>query len=67
MAARSHAMSHVHSFVNALTRWVEALGGTTIDMLFIVVGCMECTLIFDVRFHTEMLNDGPRPPLQRCD
>ena len=59
MVARPYAVSRVHSFVDALTRWVEAPGDTTIDMPFIIAGCTERTVIFDPHFRMEVPNDDP--------
>ena len=59
MAARPYDMSRIRSFVDALTRWVEAPGDTTINMAFIIARCTECTVIFDLRFRMEVPDDDP--------
>ena len=59
MAARPYAVSRVRLFVNTLTRWVKVPGDTTIDMPFIIAGCTERTVIFDLRFHMEVPDDDP--------
>ena len=59
MAARPYAVSRVRLFVDALTRWVEAPGDTTIDMPFIIAGGTERTVIFGLRFCMEVPDDAP--------
>ena len=59
MAARPYAVSRVRLFVDALTRWVEVPGDTTIDMLFVIAGCTERTVIFYLRFRMEVPDDDP--------
>lgn len=59
IATHPHTMSGIRSFVDALTRWVEAQGDTTIDMLFIIARCTERTVIFYLRLCMDMPNDDP--------
>ena len=59
MAARPYAMSCVRSFVDALMQWVEVPGDTTIDIPFIIAGCTERTVLFDLCFRMHVPDDDP--------
>ena len=62
MVARPHVVSCIHSFANALMQWVEAPGGTTINVPFTIAGCTKYTVISrNLRFWMEVPDDDPVP------
>ena len=59
MAAHPVTVSHVRAFVDALKQWAEGPWATTIDVPFVVAGCTERTVIFDLRFRMNVPDGDP--------
>ena len=51
--------SRVHDFVDELVALVGSKWATSIDQPFIIRGCTECTVIFDLRFCMEAKEEEP--------
>lgn len=48
-----HSFWCVRAFVEVLMDWVEAPCTIAVDVLFVIRGCTNRTLIFDLRYHKE--------------
>ena len=54
MAAHPLTTSRVRTFVEAIAEWAEAMWATTVDIPFIIVGCTNRSLIFDLRLRMDL-------------
>ena len=52
-------VSRVRAFVDALKQWAKEPWATTVDVPFIIGGCTERTVIFDLRFRMTVPDGDP--------
>ena len=52
-------VSHVCAFVDVLKQWAEEPWTTTVDVPFVIGGCTERTVIFDLRFRMTVPDGDP--------
>ena len=52
-------VSRVRAFVDALKQWAEEPWATTVDVPFVIGGCTERTVIFDLRFRMTVPDGDP--------
>ena len=59
MAAHPVTVSRVRAFVDVLKQWAEEPWATTVDVPFVIGGCTERTVIFDLRFRMTVPDGDP--------
>lgn len=59
MAAHPLTILLLRVSVDTLLEWADVLWATTIDVLFIVLGCMKRSVIFDIRFRMLLPEGDP--------
>ena len=59
MAAHPVTVSRVRAFIDVLKQWAEEPWATTVDVPFVIGGCTERTVIFDLRFRMTVPDGDP--------
>ena len=52
-------VSRVRTFIDTLKQWAEEPWATTVDVPFVIRGCTERTVIFDLRFRMTVPDGDP--------
>ena len=59
MAAHPVTVSRVRTFVDVLKQWAEEPWAKTVDVPFVIGGCTERSVIFDLRFRMTVPDGDP--------
>ena len=59
MAVHPPTTSRIGVFIEAMVKWAEPPWATTVNIPFIIAGCTNRSVIFDLQFQMELTDGDP--------